>query len=266
MFSRDGNAFTCFWISCGFSLPAAVCLSFGPFLCRFWAGRLMPIRYWGHRLLLGLVDTLSCQQLLHVVILILTSRAMAKVYQPCEESQQSQGGEEADALSCHDPGGLSPAVSPDVVSRGACCCCGAASHQLLPFPLQCREFTKFSKRSKSLTKGAEPEGPLTRQSGKNAVREGGRNTESRRWGRGEGRGRETDSEVLSFRCWQVTQKSDYYRFKPVQAADILLSYFISVGRSEKEMEITLGIIHWHIWDLLSSPSPPTLSGAGFTVR
>lgn len=30
-------------------------------------------------------------------------------------------------------GGLSPAESPDGVSRGACCCCGVASHQLLPF-------------------------------------------------------------------------------------------------------------------------------------
>lgn len=30
-------------------------------------------------------------------------------------------------------GGLSPAESPDGVSREACCCCGAASHQLIPF-------------------------------------------------------------------------------------------------------------------------------------
>lgn len=41
-----------------------------------------------------------------------------------------------------------------------------------PFPLQHREFTKFSERSKSLTKAAEPEGPWTPQPGKNAVREG----------------------------------------------------------------------------------------------
>lgn len=41
-----------------------------------------------------------------------------------------------------------------------------------PFPLQHGEFTKFSERSKSLTKAAEPEGPWTPQPGKNAVREG----------------------------------------------------------------------------------------------
>ena len=63
------------------------------------------------------------------------------------------------------------------------------------------EFTKFSERSKSLTKAAEPEGPWTPQPGKNAVREG----ETQRAG-DEGRGRETDSTDLSLRCWQVTQK------------------------------------------------------------
>mgnify|MGYP001194037938 CR=1 FL=1 len=46
----------------------------------------------------------------------------------------------------------------------------------LPLPSHSRhgEFTKFSERSKSLTKAAEPEGPWTPQPGKNAVREGER--------------------------------------------------------------------------------------------
>ncbi|KAK5851008.1 hypothetical protein PBY51_001836 [Eleginops maclovinus] len=68
-----------------------------------------------------------------------------------------------------------------------------------PFPLQHREFTKFSKRSKSLTKGAEPEGPLTPQSGKNAVREG----ETQRAGdEGEER-EETGRQTVKFSPFQA---------------------------------------------------------------
>lgn len=43
-------------------------------------------------------------------------------------------------------GGLSPAKSPDGVSRGACCC-GAASHQLLPFLLPSHTESSESSRS-----------------------------------------------------------------------------------------------------------------------
>lgn len=91
---RDDCAFTWFCISCCFiHLPAAVCLSLGHFLGRVLAGVIMSVRYRGHRLLqhLHLVVLFSCQQILHVVILILTSGAIAKFCKPHEESQQSQG-------------------------------------------------------------------------------------------------------------------------------------------------------------------------------
>lgn len=44
----------------------------------------------------------SCQQLLHVVILIVTNRAQTEVCKPYKESQQSQGGQKADVLPSHD--------------------------------------------------------------------------------------------------------------------------------------------------------------------
>lgn len=88
-------------------MPATLCLSLGNFLGWVLAGLLLPVWCRGHRLLqhLDLVVLLPCQQLLHVIILILIGRAVAEVCEPHEESQQCQGGEEAEALSCHDPGG-----------------------------------------------------------------------------------------------------------------------------------------------------------------
>ncbi|TNN83734.1 hypothetical protein EYF80_005910 [Liparis tanakae] len=130
----------------------------------------------GHRLLrhLHLVVLLSRQQLLHVVILILTGRA--EVCKSHEQSQQSQGGQEAEALSRHDPGDyLRLCESRCRLQRSLLLlrlCVPSTALFPPPFTLRRGEFTKFSERSKSLTKAAEPEGRWTPQSGGNAVREG----------------------------------------------------------------------------------------------
>lgn len=124
---KKAVVFTWFCIICGFiRLSAVVCLSLGHLLCRVLAWVLLPhVRYRGHRLLqhLDLIVLISRQQLLHVVILILAGKAMAEVCKPHEESQQSQGGQEAEALSCHDPGDYLqlrvPMLSPEEPAAAA---------------------------------------------------------------------------------------------------------------------------------------------------
>lgn len=117
------------------------------------------------------------------------------------------------------PGGLSPTESPDAVSRGACCCCRAASHQLLPFlslPTPARRVHKVLRALQVTDESSGARGSMDASAWEKCS-EGGRNTESRRWRRGEGRGSETDSTVLSFRCWQVTQKETVFSFSLIDS-------------------------------------------------
>lgn len=104
-----------------------------------------------------------------------------------------------------------------------------------PFPLRHGEFTKFSERSKSLTKAAEPEGPWTPQPGKNAVREGDTQREEA--------GRTDSADLFLYRCWQVTEKESIF---PVSLSDSNQSRLLTqcrvtlfgVGRSEMGIEVS----------------------------
>lgn len=106
-----------------------------------------------------------------------------------------------------------------------------------PFPLRHGEFTKFSERSKSLTKAAEPEGPWTPQPGKNAVREGDTQREEA--------GRTDSADLFLYRCWQVTEKESIFS---VSLSDSNQSRLLTqcrvtlfgVGRSEMGIDVSAG--------------------------
>ena len=82
-------------------LPAARCLALGPFLGCGLTRTMVP---WGLGLLLGpwdLVIVLSAQELLRVVILVLSHMAMADLQVPCQESSQQSQGKEGEVRSTH---------------------------------------------------------------------------------------------------------------------------------------------------------------------
>lgn len=109
-------------------------------------------------------------------------------------------------------GGLSPAESPDGVSRGACCCCGAASHQLLPFLSPSHTESSQSSRSaprhwrKQRQRSQRVHGRLSpgkMQRGRVKIKERGRRKEARREGKQAGRQRGQSSISDALFCLEL---------------------------------------------------------------
>lgn len=154
----------------------------------------------------------------------------------------------AAVLSWPQGRGLSPAESPDGVSKGACCCCGAVSHQLLPFLSPSHtESSQSSRRAprhwrKQRQRSQRVHGRLSP----------GKMQQGRVKRKSEGDERKEKKQAVRWDSQLFKMRSVLFRSGPIRGADTT-EYFTTVGTSTKS-SLRNGLIQ----DLLSSTSPPTV--------